>query len=52
MDEVCFGAIFWFSFSVDFGYSREVIFVVLVNRLNPLRAIMVHVWSCPDGLVL
>lgn len=52
MDEVRFGLIFWFSFSVDFGYSRERIFVVLANRLNPLRAIMVYAWSCPDGLVL
>ena len=50
-DELRFVANFWFSFSVDFGYSREEIFVVLANRLNPLRAIMV-LWSCPDGLVL
>ena len=51
-DELRFVANFWFSFSVDFGYSREWIFVVLANRLNPLGAIMVHVWSCPEGLVL
>lgn len=51
MDELHFVANFWFSFSVDFGYSREEIFVVLANRLNPLCA-MVYAWYCPVGLVL
>ena len=52
MDEVRFVVNFLVFFQGGFWYSREWIFVVLMNRLNPLCAIMVYAWSCPDGLVL
>ena len=53
MDELRFVANFLGFLSVwILGILVRGFFVVLVNRLNSLCAIMVSVWSCPDGLVL